>query len=180
MLPCASLAERSDPSRVAMYLLFGQQLEESRGIRPMKMVCLPSEQFPMHASVTTEGVLACLQTYKRGAEDLATPLDQSVDRLVNREPATMTIDYDIVPSPDALRWHYTIACVLGTPHHPSTLCTREIDILREAMWREGEEFPADPPGDSLCRISGRVVVEMDVLSPSSDMMRYARRQSRSL
>jgi hypothetical protein len=61
------------------------------------------------------------------------------------------------------------------PQGPHTLFTREIDILREAMLREGDQLLTDPPGDASCRFAGTIMIELDVLSPTSDLSRYGRR-----
>jgi hypothetical protein len=175
MLPCASLEERTDPSTATAFLMFGQRLEGTRARRPIHVVCLHSEKFPLHGSTTTESVLACLRKVSQHEDSV-----DSFDQMVNRDVVSMTIDYDIVPDADALRWHYRITGVLSKEHYyyPYTIFSRGIDILQEAMQREGDEFPTDPPGGPLCRISGRVTIELDVLSPSSDMSRYARRRER--
>jgi hypothetical protein len=166
MLPCASHEKGMDAEHVAGILLFGQQSALHRRETPIKILCLHEENFPLNGLTTTRTILAHLRIFTRPSD--------AADQYVQRDVVSMTIDYDIVPNADSSGWHYTIKGTIDGESYPYTIATRAIDVLREAMQREGEDLPTDPPGDSLCRISGQVAIELDVLSASDDMLRYGR------
>jgi hypothetical protein len=181
MLPCASLAPFKHPRDAAVVLL----LEHT----PFDVVCLHADTVATGGDcTTTDSIIECIQQMCLhasgsgewvGSREVANlELSTSLPELVmRRKSLSMILEYDIVPSADGSRWHYTIdvSCSDPQPRESYHLFTREIDILREAMYQEGNQFPNDPPGDALCRVSGTSTIKLDVLYPTSDLLRLGRR-----